>query len=89
MMAIIIKSVFDSKNIQLDTQSIAIHNTIHLAHNRLFGMLPDVAWLPTAMIISSHVCMDYWQIGKFPVVDYLDVCRISNRLQQQCRLEAE
>ena len=56
MMAIIIKSVFDSKKekeeieIQLPFTVPFIWLTIGL-----FGMLPDVAWLPTAMILLITV----------------------------------
>jgi len=52
MMAIIIKSVFDSKKIkdEIEAQLPFTVPFIWLTIG-LFGMLPDVAWLPTAMIL--------------------------------------
>ena len=70
MMAIIVKSVFDSKNIQQDTDS-QLPFTVPFIWLTvgLFGMLPDVAWLPTAMIIIVTVLA--WITGRlesFPLL---------------------
>ena len=70
MMAIIVKSVFDSKNIQQDTDS-QLPFTVPFIWLTvgLFGMLPDVAWLPTAMIIIVTVFA--WITGRlesFPLL---------------------
>ena len=85
MLAIIVKSVIDSRNIQEDTES-QLPFTVPFIWLTigLFGMLPDVAWLPTAMLIL--VTIFAWITGrleKFPAIDYLYVCCIRNRLQQQ------
>lgn len=52
MLSIIVKSVIDSRNVQDDTES-QLPFTVPFIWLTigLFGMLPDVAWLPTAMIV--------------------------------------
>ena len=70
MMAIIIKSVLDSKNIIDDTLS-QLPFTIPFIWLTigLFGMLPDVAWLPTAMIVLITIFA--WVSGRlesFPLL---------------------
>ena len=70
MMAIIIKSVLDSKNIIDDTVS-QLPFTIPFIWLTigLFGMLPDVAWLPTAMIVLITIFA--WVSGRlesFPLL---------------------
>ena len=70
MMAVIIKSVLDSKNIIDDTLS-QLPFTIPFIWLTigLFGMLPDVAWLPTAMIVLITIFA--WVSGRlesFPLL---------------------
>ena len=70
MMAVIIKSVIDSKNIVDDTLS-QLPFTIPFIWLTigLFGMLPDVAWLPTAMIVLITIFA--WVSGRlesFPLL---------------------
>ncbi|MGB0201058.1 MAG: hypothetical protein ACPF9X_07025 [Candidatus Poseidoniaceae archaeon] len=70
MMAVIIKSVLDSKNIVDDTLS-QLPFTIPFIWLTigLFGMLPDVAWLPTAMIVLITIFA--WVSGRlesFPLL---------------------
>lgn len=70
MLGIIIKSVFDSKNVQADTES-QLPFTVPFIWLTigLFGMLPDVAWLPTSMIIL--VTIFAWITGRlesFPLL---------------------
>ena len=70
MIAIIIKSVLDSKNIIDDTLS-QLPFTIPFIWLTigLFGMLPDVAWLPTAMIVLITIFA--WVSGRlesFPLL---------------------
>ena len=70
MVAVIIKSVIDSKNIIDDTLS-QLPFTIPFIWLTigLFGMLPDVAWLPTAMIVLITIFA--WVSGRlesFPLL---------------------
>ena len=70
MLAIIVKSVIDSRNIQEDTES-QLPFTVPFIWLTigLFGMLPDVAWLPTAMLIL--VTIFAWITGRlesFPLL---------------------
>jgi hypothetical protein len=70
MVAVIIKSVLDSKNIIDDTLS-QLPFTIPFIWLTigLFGMLPDVAWLPTAMIVLITIFA--WVSGRlesFPLL---------------------
>ena len=70
MMAIIIKSVFDSKNIKDDTES-QLPFTIPFIWLTigLFGLLQDVAWLPASMIILITIFA--WITGRvesFPIL---------------------
>ncbi|MEC7229516.1 MAG: hypothetical protein VXV95_05635, partial [Candidatus Thermoplasmatota archaeon] len=70
MLVIIVRSVIDSRNIQEDTES-QLPFTVPFIWLTigLFGMLPDVAWLPTAMIIL--VTIFAWITGRlesFPLL---------------------
>ena len=69
MLVIIVKSVIDSRNIQEDTES-QLPFTVPFIWLTigLFGMLPDVAWLPTAMIIL--VTIFAWITGRLESFPY-------------------